>query len=152
AEAALLTSTIVQHWRHHALQPGLAHAHHLILSPADRVYLDMKYDDDTDLGLNWAGNISLRRAYEWDPAALIGGAAESAILGIEAPLWSESIATMRDLEYLAFPRLAAVADLAWTPASRHDWDAFSVRLAAQAPRWVALGLNFYRAPEIAWGC
>jgi hexosaminidase len=152
AEAQLLPSTIVQHWRHHAPQPELARSHHLILSPADRVYLDMKYDDDTALGLNWAGNISLRRSYDWDPSALIGGAPESVILGIEAPLWSESVATMRELEYMAFPRLAAVADLAWAPASQHGWDAFKDRLAAQAPRWIALGINFYRAPEIQWSC
>jgi hexosaminidase len=150
AEAELLPTTIVQHWRHHLPQPGLARSHRLILSPADRVYLDMKYDDETDLGLNWAGNISLRRAYDWDPVALIEGAPESAILGLEAPLWSESLATMRDLEYMAFPRLAAVADLAWAPACRHDWDAFRLRLAAQGPRWTALGINFYRDPEIAW--
>jgi hexosaminidase len=150
AEAKLSPSTIVQHWRHHAPQPELARSHQLLLSPADRVYLDMKYDDETDLGLNWAGNISLRRAYDWNPSALIGGAPESAILGIEAPLWSEAIATMRDLEFMAFPRLAAVAELAWAPACQHDWDAFSVRLATQAPRWVALGINFYRAPEIPW--
>jgi hexosaminidase len=152
ATAPLLPSTIVQHWRPHAAPQDLERSPHLILSPADRTYLDMKYDDETALGLNWAGNVSLRRAYDWDPVGLIAGVAESAILGVEAPIWSESLATMRDLEYMAFPRLAAVADLAWAPASQHGWDAFSVRLAAQAPRWVALGINFYRAPEIQWGC
>jgi hexosaminidase len=151
AAAPLLPSTIVQHWRSHAPPPELADSHQLILSPANRVYLDMKYDDETALGLNWAGNISLRRAYEWDPSALIGDVSEDAILGIEAPLWSEAVATMRDVEFMAFPRLAAVADLAWAPACRHGWAAFSTRLAAQAPRWVALGVNFYRAPEISWG-
>lgn len=151
ATARLLPSTIVQHWRPDAAPVDLAQARRLILSPADRLYLDMKYDDETALGLNWAGNVSLRRTYDWDPAALHPGVPASAILGIEAPLWSETLATMRDVEYMAFPRLAAVADLAWAPAGRHDWDAFSARLAAQAPRWTALGINFYRAPEIEWG-
>lgn len=152
ALAPLLSSTVVQHWRPHAAPQDLARVPHLILSPADRTYLDMKYDDETALGLNWAGNVSLRRAYDWDPVELIAGAPESAILGIEAPLWSETLTTMPELEYMAFPRLAAIADLAWAPATQHGWDAFSGRLAAQAPRWVALGINFYRAPEIAWGC
>jgi hexosaminidase len=101
--------------------------------------------------LNWAGNVSLRRAYDWDPSALIAEAPASAVLGVEAPLWSETVATMRDVEFMAFPRLAAVADLAWSPASQHGWEAFSARLAAQAPRWTALGVNFYHAPEIQWG-
>jgi hexosaminidase len=151
AAAPLLPSTIVQYWRPDAPQEELARAPRLILSPADRVYLDMKYDDETALGLNWAGNVSLRRAYDWDPTALLANAPASAILGVEAPLWSETLATIRDVEFMAFPRLAAVADLAWTPASRHGWDAFQVRLAAQEPRWTALGVNFSRAPEIQWG-
>lgn len=150
ASAPLLPSTIVQYWRPHAPQQEVARAPQLILSPADRVYLDMKYDDETALGLNWAGNVSVLRAYDWDPAALIADAPASAVLGIEAPLWTETLATMRDAEFMAFPRLAAVADLAWSPASRHGWDAFSTRLAAQAPRWTALGVNFYRSPEIEW--
>jgi hexosaminidase len=150
ASAPLLPSTIVQYWRPHAPQQEVARAQQLILSPADRVYLDMKYGDETALGLNWAGNVSVRRAYDWDPSALIADAAESAVLGVEAPLWTETIATMRDAEFMAFPRLAAVADLAWSPASRHGWEAFTTRLAAQAPRWTALGVNFCRAPEIEW--
>jgi hexosaminidase len=150
ATAPLLPSTIVQHWRPDAQREELARMPRLILSPADRVYLDMKYDDATALGFNWAGNIPIRRAYDWDPAALIPDAAASAILGVEAPLWSETLATMRDIEFMAFPRLAAVADLAWAPASKHDWDAFKIRLAAQAPRWTALGINFHRAPEVQW--
>ena len=150
ATAPLLPSTIVQHWRPGALPEELARARHLILSPADRVYLDMKYDDETVLGFNWAGNLSLRRAYDWDPVALHSAVPESAILGIEAPLWTETAATMHDVEFMAFPRLAAVADLAWSPASGHDWDAFRTRLAAQSPRWTAIGINFHRAPEVQW--
>jgi hexosaminidase len=149
AAATLLPTSIVQYWRPDAAKNQLQAAPHLILSPANRLYLDMKYDDSTMLGLNWAGNVSVRQAYDWDPAAASGAAAER-ILGIEAPIWSETLANMRDVEYMAFPRLAAVADLAWAPVARHDWEAFQVRLAAQAPRWMALGINFRRVPEIAW--
>ena len=48
------------------------------------------------------------------------------------------------------PRLAVIAELGWSPAQAHDWERFRVRLGAQGPRWVALGVNFYRAPEIPW--
>jgi hexosaminidase len=46
--------------------------------------------------------------------------------------------------------LAAVAEVAWSAAARRSWDDFKERLAAQAPRWSALGVNFYRSPQIPW--
>ncbi len=150
SEATLLPTSIVQHWRPDASKQLLAGSPHLILSPADRAYLDMKYDDSTLLGLNWAGNVSLRKAYDWDPEVLVPGAKPRSVLGVEAPIWSETLTSMRDIEYMAFPRLPAIAEIAWTPQAQRNWDSFSGRLAAQAPRWTALGVNFYRAPEISW--
>src|SRR5207244_1143625 len=102
------------------------------------------------LGLDWAAHIRVRDSYEWDPAALLQGVSEQAILGVEAPLWSETVANIRDVEFLAFPRLAAVAEVAWSRADRRTWDDFKVRLGAQAPRWSALGLNYHRAPDVPW--
>ena len=102
------------------------------------------------LGLNWAGNISVRHAYDWDPASIVKGAAEGAVLGVEAPIWSETLVHLRDVEYMAFPRLAAVAEVAWSPADRRQWDDFARRLGAQAPRWQALGVNFHRTAEVSW--
>jgi hexosaminidase len=150
AAATLLPTSIVQHWRPDAAKAELARAPHLILSPANRTYLDMKYDRETSLGLSWAGLIPVRTAYDWNPDALVPGAAPRAVVGIEAPLWSETLANMRDVEFLAFPRLAAIAELGWSPAQNHNWEDFRIRLGAQAPRWTALGINFYRAPEIPW--
>jgi hexosaminidase len=57
---------------------------------------------------------------------------------------------MRDVEYLAFPRLAAIAELAWSRRERRSWNDFRRRLGAQAPRWSALVINFYRSPQIPW--
>ncbi|MGW3290841.1 beta-N-acetylhexosaminidase [Streptomyces sp. NPDC001002] len=122
----------------------------LILSPADRLYLDMKYTDDTPLGQDWAGLVEVKRAYDWDPGNYLAGAPSSSIKGVEAPLWTETLVTSADLEYMAFPRLAGTAELGWSPAATHDWDAFKVRLAAQAPRWDALGISYYRSPQVPW--
>ncbi|MDO8679880.1 MAG: family 20 glycosylhydrolase [Acidobacteriota bacterium] len=122
----------------------------MILSPADKIYLDMKYDAATAIGLTWAGRIDVRDAYEWDPATAVAGVPESAILGVEAPLWSETIANIRDVEFLAFPRLVAVAEIGWSPADRRDWESFRERLGAHGPRWTALGVNFYRSPQVPW--
>ena len=150
AVATLLPTSIVQHWRPDAAHGELARAPQLILSPANRAYLDMKYDADTALGLRWAGLVPIKTAYDWDPATLVPEVAPAAILGVEAALWSETIANMRDAEFLALPRLAVIAELGWSPAKPRDWDSFRVRLGAQGPRWTALGINFYRAPEVPW--
>jgi hexosaminidase len=148
AAAALLPTSIVQHWRPDAAKADLVRAPRLILSAADRAYLDMKYDRQTALGLDWAGLIPVQTSYDWDPGSLVPGAA--AVLGVEAPLWSETTANMRDVEFLAMPRLAAIAEVAWSPQAARTWDGFRTRLGAQAPRWTAMGINFYRAPEIPW--
>jgi hexosaminidase len=149
AHAKLLPKTIVQYWRPDASIKTPASTR-LVLSPANKVYLDMKYDAGTVLGLNWAGNVDVSVPYEWNPATHLPTVQESAILGIEAPIWSETIVTMRDLEFLAFPRLAAVAEVGWSPQSARQWAEFRVRLGAQAPRWSALGINAYWSPKIDW--
>ncbi|MEU6368216.1 beta-N-acetylhexosaminidase [Streptomyces sp. NPDC046931] len=122
----------------------------LILSPADRVYLDMKYTKDTPLGQDWAGLVEVERSYDWDPGTYLRGAPASAIAGVEAPLWSETIVTDADIDYMTFPRLPGVAELGWSPAATHDWDAYRVRLAAQGPRWEALRIGYYRSPQVPW--
>ncbi|MCX4823274.1 beta-N-acetylhexosaminidase [Streptomyces sp. NBC_01142] len=122
----------------------------LILSPADRVYLDMKYTKDTPLGLDWAGLVEVQRSYDWDPATYLDGVPQQALLGVEAPVWTETLSTSDHIEYMAFPRLPGVAELGWSPASTHDWETYKVRLGAQGPRMAALGIDFYRSPQVPW--
>jgi hexosaminidase len=149
AHATLLPDTVVQYWRPDAsIIP--APSTKLVLSPANKIYLDMKYDDATVLGLNWAGNVDVQVPYEWNPATLLPKVPDTAILGVEAPIWSETLATMDDLEFMAFPRLAAVAEVAWSPQSARQWAEFKIRLGAQAPRWAALGINAYWSPKVEW--
>ena len=149
--ARLHPTTIVQYWRPTATaRAAIRQGNRFILSPANKVYLDMKYDSRTALGLKWAGYIEVRTAYDWDPATRVAGVRESSIMGIEAPLWSETLVTIADFEHMAFPRLAAVAEVAWSPQQRRAWDDFRARLAAHGPRLSALGINFYRSPQIPW--
>lgn len=122
----------------------------LVLSPADRTYLDMKYNKDTELGLAWAGYVEVQRSYDWNPATYLEGAPEGSILGVEAPIWSETVTNSDEVEQMAFPRLPGVAELGWSPASTHDWDAYKVRLAAQGPRFSALGIDYYRSAQVPW--
>jgi hexosaminidase len=111
----------------------------VILSPGTRLYLDQQYDTTTILGLHWAGYSSVRNSYDWDPAAFIPGVTESAILGVEAPLWSESLIKVQDFEYMAFPRVIAAAEVGWTRV--RNWETFERRLAGQSVRLKALGVN-----------
>jgi hexosaminidase len=122
----------------------------ILLSPASKVYLDMKYTPETPIGFTWAGYLEVRDVYDWDPGTYLPGVPESAVLGVEAPLWSEHLRSRDDLDFMAFPRIPAVAELAWSPGSTHDWDGFARRLAAHGPRWTAQGLKFYRSPQIPW--
>ncbi|GAA1621680.1 family 20 glycosylhydrolase [Catellatospora bangladeshensis] len=122
----------------------------VLMSPANKAYLDMKYTSQTPLGLSWAGLIEVQTAYNWDPATLVPGVPASAIIGVEAPLWSETLTKLADIEFMAFPRLPALAELGWSPQSARTWDTFKVRLGAQGPRWTAQGINFYRSPQVPW--
>ncbi|HTX92365.1 MAG TPA: beta-N-acetylhexosaminidase [Anaerolineales bacterium] len=152
AKARLLPETVVQFWwnKEWALK-GAKQGRKFVLSPATHAYMDIKYDPDTLLGQDWTKKyIPVREAYEWDPATMLEGVAEASILGIEAPLWSETAVTTADLDYLIFPRLPGYAEIAWTPAKARSWDEYRQRLAAHGPRLQARGIAFYRSPDISW--
>lgn len=148
--ARVAPTTMIQHWRGSGAGLADAAAGQVILSPATHVYLDIQYHEGSPIGLSWPGRTPLRVAYEWEPAELIPGMPVAAIAGIEGPLWTETAGTMADIEFLAFPRLAAVAELAWSPSAALDWEDFRDRLGRHGLRWTALGVNFYRAPEVEW--
>ncbi|MEU7868636.1 beta-N-acetylhexosaminidase [Dactylosporangium sp. NPDC049140] len=142
---------IAQYWGHKPepdedLLAAIAQGDRILLSPADRVYLDMKYTVDSPIGLDWAGHITTRTAYDWDPAALLPGDAD--VAGVEAPLWTETVATVDGIDLLTFPRLPAIAEVAWSPQAARDWAAFRVRLAAHGPRWTLRGVGFHPDPEV----
>jgi hexosaminidase len=142
---------IVQYWGNGPepdpdLLAALAQGDRVILSPADRVYLDMKYAADTPIGLDWAGHITVRTAYDWDPGTLLPAGAD--VIGVEAPLWTETVATVADIDLLTFPRLPAVAEVAWSPQAARDWAGFRTRLAAHGPRWTLRGVGFHPDPTV----
>jgi hexosaminidase len=151
APAALVPGSIVQHWRPDGSPTAaVTKGAKVIMSVANRAYFDMKYDNSTPIGLNWAANIEVRDSYEWDPADVAPGISEAALAGVEAPVWTETLANMRDVEFMAFPRLLSLAEIAWTRGDARNWESFRVRLAAHGPRMTALGINFYRAPSVPW--
>lgn len=121
-----------------------------IASPADKIYLDMKYDDSTVLGLKWAGLSDTKNAYDWNIADVFSQIPESSIAGVEATLWSETFSTVHDFEYMAFPRLPGVAELGWSQADRRDWNDYRHRVAWHAERWQILGVTYRHSSLIPW--
>lgn len=162
AAKGLHPDTVGQYWGFTTPTDGMddrarafaANGSQVILSPADAVYLDMKYDDGTPLGLTWAnGPTSVRRAYEWEPSTVIPGLTEADILGVEAPLWTETVRDLDDIDLLAFPRIAAAAEAAWSPPTgtpRRTWESFRTRLGGLGPLWTSAGIRFHPSEEIPW--
>ncbi|MFD7863017.1 beta-N-acetylhexosaminidase [Streptomyces sp. NPDC059783] len=124
-----------------------------IMAPASNAYLDMKYNEslpEYPVGNSWAGTSTVEDSYDWKPEEQVAGLGESTIAGVEAPLWSETVFGINQLENLAFPRLLSIAEIGWAKASSHNWDAFKVRLAAQGPRLREARVNYYPSPEVPW--
>ena len=160
SSAGLAPGTVGQYWGFRTPHPDhaddtrtfVARGGSVIMSPADAAYLDMKYDSGTRLGLTWAdGPTSLERANDWDPARVVDGITDAQLLGVEAPMWTETISTFADIDEMAFPRLPIIADIAWSPADAptRAWDSVRVRLAAQTDAWKAEGITFHPSREIA---
>ena len=121
----------------------------VIMSPAKKAYLDMQYDTLSKHGLHWAAYIPTDTAYNWSPEKYEGIPIEN-ILGVEAPLWSETISDIDELEYLAFPRAIGYSELSWTTEENRDWENYKVRLANQAPFLDRMDVKYYRSPLIDW--
>ncbi|UCS95584.1 beta-N-acetylhexosaminidase [Echinicola marina] len=147
AHAALRPSATAQYWaKAENAKMAVDQGAKVLISPATRAYLDMQYDSTTQLGLHWAAYIELDSAYLWDPATLEEGIDKGDILGVEAPLWTETISTMEELEYMVFPRLIGIAEIAWTKPALRDWDDYKSRLIKHEERMKALEVNYYSSP------
>ena len=153
ARIELGPNDIAQHWldEEPAIMASTKGAQ-ILLSPATRTYLDMKYalSSPPNTGTAWAGFIDVPTAYDWDPGTWLVGVPESRIAGLEAPAWTETIATTDDLDALTFPRLLGYAELGWSPSVGRDVDAYLKRLGVHGPRLEAMGLEFYAAPQVPW--
>lgn len=140
-------SGLLQFWKTNESDTALDKNMKIIMSPANRAYIDMKYAMSTKLGLNWAGYITTKFAYEWDPTDY---APKDNVMGIECCLWTETVKTMEDIEYLAYPRLPGHAEIGWTPKELRSWDEYMPRLKNQAKRMEYEGINYYQDKVVDW--
>lgn len=151
ANATMIPGSVAQFWADTAnSKMAVRQGAKIMMSPARKAYLDMQYDSTSKFGLHWAAYIEVDSAYIWDPATLVDGIARENIIGIEAPLWSETVSKMDEIEYLVFPRLLGYAEIGWSPAAGRNWEEYKIRLANQGPRMTKMGIDFYPSKKVPW--
>lgn len=151
ANSKLSEGTLAQYWADAGnANMAISKGAKLIMSPARKTYMDMQYDSTTKLGLHWAAFIEVDSAYIWDPTTIEKGISRENIEGIEAPLWTETIVTREDIDYMVFPRLPGFGEIAWSPAASRNWETYKIRLAQHGKRLEAMGIGFYRSPKVPW--
>jgi hexosaminidase len=150
SQGVLSPGSIVQYWTDQSELGKLPLGVKLLMSPAKKCYMDMKYNQNCELGLEWAGYVNLHDAYCWDPGTYLDTVKDDQIIGIEAPLWSETLETMADIEYMMFPRLLGYSEVGWSENSAKDFADYRHRLAAHGRQLETLGINYYRSEWVEW--
>ncbi|HEY0502401.1 MAG TPA: family 20 glycosylhydrolase [Lysobacter sp.] len=133
----------VMSWRGTAGAVEAAKAgHDVVLSPAPDLYFDHIQSDAADETPGRLDVIALKNVYDYQviPAALDAAQARH-VLGAQANLWTEHLRTNARVQRAAFPRAAALAEVTWTPPSRHDWNDFLQRMAPDMARYRAVGFS-----------
>jgi hexosaminidase len=117
--------------------------HDVVLSPAPDLYFDQLQSDRAD---ETAGRIPVRdlaSVYAFEPVPKELDAAQVAhVLGAQANVWTEHMPTMKHVEHAVFPRLDALSEVDWSPATSRDWNGFLGRLPAQFARYRVQGVGY----------
>ena len=150
-EAHAPKSVIIQWWRRDrpdVLKTAANEGHDLVISPADELYFDY-HQGEGEPGAPWEGNKggpqSISKMLAWEPVPEGFTPEESArVLGIEACVWTEFISTERYLEFMTFPRLLVLAEIAWRPKGPRDEAEFSKRLEPHIEALRVKGINARR--------
>lgn len=122
-----------------ALQQG----HDVVMASSPTLYLDHYQSDLHDEPPGRPDVESLEDVYAYNPVPKGATPAESArVLGVQANLWAEYMPTFARVQQAVFPRIAALSEVAWSPASTHDWHGFLARMPAELARYRALGIAY----------
>ncbi len=151
AKTNINSKSVAQYWHPFPNEINMGEIDNpVIMSPAKRAYLDMKYDESTELGLQWASLIEVDHAYNWNPEDYLPELDPTQILGIEAPLWSETVTNQDEVEYLVFPRLPGYSEIGWTKQDNRNWENYRERLALQKTYFDNESINYYPSPLVSW--
>ncbi len=150
-EGGLSPNATVMSWR--GIAGGIAAArqnHDVIMSPTTYCYLDYYQADPKTQRQPVAigGLLPLEKVYSFNPSVTDSLTTEQAkhVLGVQANIWSEYISTGHYAEYMAYPRILAIAETGWTPAEGKNIDDFKQRLEVHRKRLDYLNVNYFGAP------
>jgi hexosaminidase len=146
-EGGLAPNAAVMSWR--GMEGGTAAAkqkHQVVMTPGEFVYFDHAQGEASLEPLSIGGYLPLEKVYAFEPTPPELSADEKKyILGAQANLWTEYIPTEQQVEYMVLPRMSALAEVLWTPASQKNWESFKVRMQPQYKRYAALGANYAKS-------
>lgn len=144
-EGGLAENAVVMSWR--GTKGGIDAAragHDVVMAPTSHTYLD--YAQSRDLANEPVGQsafLPLETVYAFEPVPEeLEASFAKHVLGAQAQVWTEYMPTPKAVEYMAFPRLTALAEVVWTPKARKDYGGYLARLAAHSVRLSALDVNF----------
>jgi hexosaminidase len=148
-EGGLAPNATVMSWR--GEEGGIAAAkagHDVVMAPNTYTYLDYYQSEDWGTEpLAIGGYVPLEKVYHYEPIpAALAPAAVRHVLGAQGQLWTEYMPDYRQVEYMAFPRLCALAEVVWTPPQQKEYAEFLSRLAQHLKRLDVLDVN-YRKPS-----
>ncbi len=148
-EGGLAAGAVVMSWRGEAGGIAAAQAgHDVVMASNSHVYLDhYQSADKAGEPLAIGGCLPLEKVYAYEPIpAVLTRAQAGHVLGAQGQLWSEYMGDWRQVEYMAFPRASALAEVLWSPAATRDYADFRQRLGPHLARLDRLGIN-YRKPD-----
>ena len=148
-DANLSKGAVVFDWRgygHGAVKASKS-GHHFVVTPTGTMYLN-RYQGPQwqEPVLAFEGGNSLKNIYQYEPVERYWTMSmRSLLLGMQASLWTEFCDKAEDVDYLLYPRLAAVAEAAWSSPMVKKWERFVGTLDGYMGRWEAKGIKPSRA-------
>lgn len=144
-QGGLAENAVVMSWRGTAGGVAAARAgHDVVMAPTNNTYLDYYQSrDQANEPLAIGGFLPLETVYAYEPVqAELEPQFASHVLGAQAQVWTEYMPGPKNVEYMAFPRLTALAEVVWTPSARKDYADYLSRLAVDLVRLQRLDVNF----------
>ena len=122
---------------------GAKRGNEVVMVPNDYAYFDYyqaKPVENEPFGIG--GYVPVEKVYSLDPTEGLTPEEGEKIIGVQANLWAEYITTFSHAQYMLLPRMAAIAEVGWTPLAKKDYDNFLKRAKLMTQRYEALGYNF----------
>ncbi|MDE2380729.1 MAG: family 20 glycosylhydrolase [Xanthomonadaceae bacterium] len=147
-EGKLPASATVMSWRGtKGAIDAAEQGHDVVMTPADTLYLDYLQTTSSDEPPGRPATIPLAQVYAFEPVPKALNAKQAThILGVQANVWTEHMRSMARVQHALFPRIAALAEVAWSPAQARDYANFLQRLPAMLPRWQHAGIAYAQTP------